>query len=185
MDVTTGLAVMSGVALAAACGLRAFLPVLVVGVAARFGWIALGPSYAWLHSDPALIALAVAAVLEIAGDKIPVVDHALDVAGSVLRPIAAAVAMLGVLPHLPGPVAALLAIASGLGAFGVHALKAKTRIGSSALTLGHANPFLSVAEDGATLTISAAAVVVPAIAFAFIVLLLWLSVRRRMTTRAG
>src|SRR5215471_7021247 len=85
IDRSMVLAVMTGVALAAACGLRAFLPLLVAGVASRFGLLSLGPNFTWLGENPALVALGLATVLEMVGDKIPVVDHALDVAGTVIR----------------------------------------------------------------------------------------------------
>jgi hypothetical protein len=85
-----------------------------------------------------------------------------------------------VVAHLPVPIAALLAIAAGAGAFGVHAVKAKARIGSTVMTLGHVNPLLSVAEDGVASTLSVAAVVVPAIACAFLLLMLWLLLRKRL-----
>ena len=179
MDASLVLAAMTGITLAAACGLRAFLPPLALGLAARFGVLQLGPSFAWLSSDPALVALGLATVVEIAADKFPIVDHALDVAGTVLRPAAAAVVALGVLPHLPVPIGALLAVACGAGALGVHALKAKTRLGSTALTLGHLNPLLSLAEDGVTLALTAAAVLIPLAAFALLLGILWLMLRRR------
>ena len=43
----------------------------------------------WLAHDFALVALGVATVVEIAADKIPVVDHVLDVLGLAVRPAAA------------------------------------------------------------------------------------------------
>lgn len=173
------LAILTGVALAAACGLRAFLPLLVAGVAARLGLIHLGTQFEWLAGNPALVALGLAAALEIAGDKIPVVDHALDLAGTVVRPVAAAFVVLGVMPHLPGPIAALIAVICGAGALGVHAVKAKARLGSTALTLGHLNPVLSFAEDGITMAIVALAVLIPVAAIAALAIVLWALSRRR------
>src|SRR5262245_25328093 len=79
-----GMALLSGVALAAVCGLRAFLPPLAVGLAARFGLLELDLRVAWLAGDPALVAFGFAAVLEIAADKVSVVDHALDLVAGVL-----------------------------------------------------------------------------------------------------
>ena len=177
------LAVVTGITLAAACGLRAFLPLLAVGFAARFGLIRLGSAFDWLAGNPALIALGVATVIEIAADKIPIVDHALDVAGTLLRPAAAVIAVLGVAPHLPAGLAALLALAAGAGALGVHAVKAKARIGSTALTLGHLNPLLSFAEDGTVILVVAAAVLVPIFALAVMATILVVLWRRR--TRGG
>ena len=184
MDRSAILAVMTGVALAAACGLRAFLPLLAAGVAARFGLLRLDPPFAWLAQDPALIALGLAAVLEIAGDKIPVVDHALDVAGTVIRPLAAAIAVLGVIPHLPAGITALLAIVCGAGALGIHAVKAKARIGSTALTLGHLNPLLSFAEDGVTMAIVTAAILIPVAAILALMVIVWALSRRRAPSAA-
>ncbi len=42
------VSILAGVALAAAAGLRAFLPLLVVGLASRWGWIHLSPEFAFL-----------------------------------------------------------------------------------------------------------------------------------------
>jgi hypothetical protein len=176
------LAIATGVTLAATCGLRAFLPLFVLGLAARFHVVGLSPAFAWLADTRTLVALGTATLLEVAGDKIPVVDHALDVAGTLLRPLAAVAVLLGLTPHVPTALAALLALAGGAGALGLHALKAKTRIGSTALSLGHANPVLSAAEDATAVSLSLAAVWVPLVALAVVALgsvLLVVLVRRR------
>jgi hypothetical protein len=161
---------------AAACGLRAFLPLFVVGLAGRFGAIELEPAARWLAGTPALVCFGTATVVEVLGDKIPVVDHALDVVGSVLRPLAAWLGAYAVLTHWPTPLAGVIALGLGGAALGVHAAKAKLRIGSSALTLGHANPLLSIAEDGVSGALVAAAVLAPLLvllaAFGLAVLLL-------------
>ena len=154
------IALFTGVGIAAACGLRAFLPLLAVGVAARAGLIHLHAGSEWLAGDRALWALGVAAALEIAGDKIPVVDHALDAIGTLLRPVAASLVL-------------------GAGALAVHGAKAKTRLGSTALTLGHANPIVSLGEDLASAGLIATAILAPLLACAAIVLVVWLVARRR------
>src|SRR5437773_10668842 len=119
-----GLALLAGVAIAAACGLRAFLPLFVLGLASRFGGVELAPMARWLAGDAALIGLGTATVLEIAADKIPVVDHALDAVATIVRPAAAALAAYGLLVHWPAPVAALLALLLGGTALALHAAKA-------------------------------------------------------------
>jgi len=84
--------------------------------------------------------------------------------------------VLGVTGHLPAPFPALLAILGAAGALGVHAIKAKSRIGSTALTLGHLNPLLSVAEDVTTVIFAIGAVLVPLLAIlAFALLIGWLA----------
>lgn len=172
-----GLALASGVVLAAACGLRAFLPLLALGIAGRLGWLHLAPAMQWLQHPAALSCLGAATLIEIVGDKIPVVDHALDAIATAVRPAAAWIAGVAVLAHWPAPWPELVAIALGGGAFAVHALKAKTRLGSSVATLGHANPLLSIFEDATTLVLLALAILAPLIALVLTVLLVMAIVR--------
>ena len=175
------LAIASGVVLSAACGLRAFLPPFAVGIAARLGWIQLAPSVQWLETTPALVCLGVATLVEIAGDKIPIVDHALDAIGTVVRPAAAFLAGFALLAHWPTPWGQLAALLLSGGALFVHALKAKTRIGSTALTLGHANPLLSTAEDATALGLVVAALLVPLLALTLVIVLIVVLARLRAT----
>lgn len=178
-DPQFALALASGIAVSAACGLRAFLPLLALGIAGRLGWMELQSSVAWLESTPALVCFGVATVIEIAGDKIPVVDHAMDAAATVVRPAAAWLAGFAVLAHWPSPWAQITAVAFGGSALAVHALKAKTRLGSTAVTLGHGNPVLSTVEDAITIVILAAVILAPLIALAAVVALIVSLVRGR------
>ena len=178
------LALAAGIAISAASGLRAFLPLLGVGLAGRFLGLPLAEGTQWLRGDLALIALSVAAVVEIAADKIPVVDHALDVVGTLIRPAAAMVASYAMLDQLPAPWSAIAALALGGGALMVHAAKSKVRVGSTATTLGAANPLLSLVEDGTVITIVVIAILVPLLALAvmvltFVLFVRWLRGRRR------
>jgi len=170
------LALASGVAIAAACGLRAFLPLFAVGLAAHVGWLHLHHGSEWLASTGALWALGTAAVLEIVADKVPIVDHALDAVGTLLRPLAAVAASFAVLSGWGEPWAGLVSLALGAGALAVQGAKAKVRLGSSALTLGHANPLLSTAEDATSIGLLVTAILVPVVSLVLVALLLvWLA----------
>ena len=74
------LPALLGLGLAAATGLRTFLPLLLVSAAARFDVFGLDlhDKVAWLESTPALIALAAATVIELVADKVPILDHGLS-----------------------------------------------------------------------------------------------------------
>src|SRR5258707_15673586 len=74
------LSLFIGVGLAAACGFRVFVPLLIMSLASRaeVGHLVLGQHFAWIGSTPALLAFSVAAGLEIAGYYIPWVDNLLD-----------------------------------------------------------------------------------------------------------
>jgi uncharacterized membrane protein len=179
------LALVSGIAIAAACGLRAFLPLLALGLAARFGLIHLRPGAEWMAGNPALWALGIATVLEVVSDKVPVVDHALDAVGTLIRPAAAWLGAFAVLAGWGSPWAQIAAFVLGAGALAVHGVKAKTRLGSTVATAGHGNPLLSVLEDSGVLVLVAAAILAPLLALALVALLAWWAGRwRRRRTAA-
>lgn len=148
---STIAAVAIGVALSAACGLRAFVPLLAAGIAIRSGWM---PGAEWLGQTPALVALSVAVVVEIAADKVPAVDHLLDVAGAPLRTAAGVVVASAVVADVPTWATTLCAIVGGGAALSVHATKSFVRLGSTAATAGVANPVLSLLEDVACIAVT-------------------------------
>lgn len=162
------MAALLGVGLAASCGLRAFLPLLLLSAAAKWHLfnVHLGPQFAWLESDTALIALALATIIEMAGDKIPAVDHALDAIGTALRPLAgafvAAAAVSGQNWTADPTTAAIIGLAAGAPvAFGLHAAKAGTRGASTATTFGFANPLISFLEDVLVVVVCLLALLTP------------------------
>jgi Domain of unknown function (DUF4126) len=175
------------VGLAAAAGLRAWLPLLVAGVVARLGVADLGPSFAWLASWPALGLLGVATVVEIAGDKIPVVDHALDAVGTFIRPLTGTVAAAAALVHVHDPLIALVLglVVGAPAALAPHVAKSTLRGVSTGTTAGLANPFLSLLEDALSLFIAVLAFVVPVLALLFVVAGVWLTWRWLRRGRAA
>ena len=173
------VALLSGIAVAASCGLRAFLPLLVLGLAARAGLIELHEGVRWLASDLTLTALWVATIVEIAADKIPVVDHALDAVATVLRPAAAWLASYAVLAGWPTPWAQIAALVLGTVAFTVHGFKASLRLGSTATTLGVGNVFLSLLDDLLASLLLATALFGAVALLAAIPVFIWARSRRR------
>ena len=170
------------IALAAACGLRAFLPLFALSVASHVGAVHLAAEASWFGSDAALWILGVATVLEMLADKVPLLDHALDVAATIVRPAAGAIVAWAAYGHWAPQLAYPAAIIVGAGTLGVHLLKAKTRLASTALTLGHGNPVLSLGEDVLSLALSSMIWVGPLLAGMAIVLAFlfvgWLASRR-------
>lgn len=155
MRLTTLFSIAVGVALAASCGLRAFMPLFIAGLMARLlegtsfePEFMVGGSFAWLKSTPALIALGVAVVAEVAADKIPALDNLLDVVQTPVRTGAGMVVCAAFVTELPTWAQALTAVVAGGGAaLGVHATKSAVRLGSTVATGGTANPLLSIGED--------------------------------------
>ncbi len=144
------LPALLGLGLASATGLRTFLPLLMLALAARFELfgIQLIDQMDWLGSWPAIAALATAAVAEFAGDKVPAVDHALNAVGYVTRPVAGAVAAGSVFWAVDPTVAAIAGVIVGApAALAFNAAQTGVRVGSSATTGGLGNPVVSLIED--------------------------------------
>jgi uncharacterized membrane protein len=183
MDILVAIAM--GVSLAACAGLRAFLPLLAVGVATRLHVWHVEPWYAWVGSNEALACFGVAAVVEILADKVPGLDHALDVFHTFARPVAGSLVAMGAFHQLPPAYAVALGIIVGAPvAGGFHLTKAGTRVASSGMTLGLANPILSALEDVTAIVGVVLSLVAPI--FTVVLLLLvayvafrWLHARRR------
>jgi hypothetical protein len=192
MDVTTLAeflpALALAIALAASAGLRAWLPLLLAGGLARLGVLDLGPSFQFVSSTKALVLFGVATAIELVGDKIPAVDHALDVIGTPLRPAAGALLAASVLGTVTDPLTSLV-LGTAVGAPSAlvpHAAKAAVRAASTGLTGGVANPVLSVLEDAISIVTFVLAVLVPVLVVAALGCTLYLASRwlRRHRTAA-
>lgn len=169
-----------GIGLAACAGLRAWLPLLLLGGLARWGIVDLSPSFHFVSDTRALILFGVATVVEIAGDKIPAVDHTLDALSTVLRPAAGSLLAASVLWQISDPLTAMaLGIAVGApSALVPHAAKSTLRVVSTTFTGGLANPVLSFVEDLLAFVMFVLTVLLPVLAAALVVLTGFLVIRR-------
>jgi hypothetical protein len=182
------LQILAGVGLAAAAGLRAFLPPLVAGLLVRLDVVAVRGDLEWLGSTPALIIFGTAVLAEILADKVPLLDHALDLAGLVVKPAAGALVMAAPLVDLgPLPTLVLALVIGGGVAAGVQVTKSGLRLASTGTTSGLGNPVLSAAEDGLSLTATLLALLKPLLLLVLLVICLlflrrvvqWMQARAR------
>jgi hypothetical protein len=179
MTPETLLSVGVGLALAAAAGLRVFVPLLAVSLAARYGWVELSPTFAFLGTTPASVALGTAAVLEVAAYYVPFFDNVLDALAAPVAVLAGIVASAAVLTDLPPWLQYTIAIVgAGSTAGVVHAVTSVTRLKSSAATAGLANPILATVELAGSVFIAVLALVAPFLALVAAVLIVWLVVKR-------
>lgn len=157
-----------GVGLAAACGLRVFLPLFVIGVAARQGYVTLSDGFAWLASRPALVALGTATVVEVAAYHVPFLDNLLDAIATPSAMVAGALATAAVLTDLPPHLKWTIAGIAGGGTAGlVQVATVLARVGSTTFTGGLGNLLLASLE-----MFGAVGTVIIAIALPFLCLLL-------------
>ena len=179
-----------GVGLAAACGFRIFLPVLIMGLAARAGFLELAEGFEWVAGLPALLALTVAMVCEIGAYYIPWLDNLLDAfalpaavtAGSI-------VGAANIETATPLVSWSLAAVAGGGSAAVVKTATTMLRGASTMLTAGIGNPLVSTAENGAAVGMALLALAVPVLALGTVVVLVCVvgaGIRRRFKlTRRG
>ncbi len=183
------LSVCLGVALAAACGFRVFVPLLIAGLAARFGALELAGGFAWIGSTGAILAFGVATLLEIAAYHVPWLDNLLDAAASPTAVVAGVVVAASVITGMDPLLKWTLAAVAGGGAAGsVQAMSVVARQLSSLGTGGLANPLLALLEAGGATALALLAIVVPLVAVAALVALLvvaWRLLRGRRVVAAG
>ncbi len=197
------LELLTGAGLAAAAGLNAYIPLLVMGLAARFDWIGLPSGWTWLSNEWVLVIIGALLVLEIVADKIPAVDSVNDWIQTIVRPASGGIVFAGGVgtttvavddPETFFTSGAWVPVAIGIGlALLVHLGKMAVRPIANLATGGVAAPVLSTAEDGASLTLVLLALVAPVLivlAFAamiigFVLIIRTLNRRRRERASAG
>ena len=83
---------LQAIGLSAPAGLNAYLTLLLVGLAGRFGWVELSGTWGERLQNPYVLAgLVLLTAWEIAVDKVPGADHLNDIVGTVIRPVSGAV----------------------------------------------------------------------------------------------
>jgi len=174
MELLTGILAAFG--LSASAGLNAYIPLLVIGLVARYtNLIELGTPWDTLTSWWVLGLLIVLSLVEFFADKFPAVNHVNDIIQTVVRPVAGA-AVFAASAKVITDIHPVLALSAGLlVAGGVHAVKsAAVRPAVTATTGGVGNVPVSMAEDLLAVIVSLIAVVVPIVlTFIFILVTAW------------
>lgn len=176
MDHLLGIA--AGLGLAAACGFRVFVPLLALGLGARFAHLPVTDGFAWVSATPALLALGTATLLEIVAYYVPWLDHALDALATPAAVVAGVLASASVGVDLPPALRWAIALIGGGGLAGLaQGASVLLRAKSGLMTGGLANPVVATGELAAAGTLSLLALLVPVVALALVVLVLLLVFR--------
>ncbi|MFB8770029.1 DUF4126 domain-containing protein [Nocardiopsis alba] len=192
-------ATLTGLGLSSAAGLNAYIPLLLVGLVARFtDLIPLGPTWAWLEHPVTLISLGVLLVVEFAADKFPALDSVNDVVQTIVRPTSGGItfgagASTVELSEITGE-ASGAAVSSGgvdwgpviagvLIALAFHLVKALSRPVVNTMSLGCAAPVVSFLEDVVSFLTSLMAILLPVLILivfpAMVFAAVWVVRRRR------
>lgn len=148
------------------------MPFLFLSVMTRYAHTPTPAVLDWVATDQGFFVLLAAVVIESLGDKIPVVDHALDTVQTFIKPLAGVLLPVALLQDFSPAAAWVLGIAAGGPlALGVHTTKAGTRLASTATTAGTANPIVSTFEDVLAVVLLVLTALLPLLALAAVVVL--------------
>lgn len=192
--------VLTGFGLASAAGLNAYIPLLALGLLARFtDLVSLPAGWAWLENGWVMAIVAVLLAVEVVADKVPALDSINDTVQTLVRPTAggivfgsgtaaqtAAVTDPGAfaqsgqwIPVVAGVVVALI----------VSLTKSTVRPAANVATAGMAAPVLSTIEDIGSVLLVVLAILVPVLVLVALVGMAWAAVRlirrRRRAAKAG
>lgn len=173
------LAVGIGIGLAAVTGLRAYLPLALVGLFARLGLFDLPAPFGFLDDWLVVGVLFALALVEGVLDKIPALDTAVDVVQTPVRIVAGAVLFSAALgAGLDAGAIPELAVGGGIAGL-VSVFKAVLRPPATVSSAGVSTPFLSGSEDAVALVGGVVAVLVPLVSLLFVAFLLYVFYRIR------
>lgn len=179
---------LTGFGLATAAGLNAYIPLLALGLLARFtDLVALPAGWSWLENGWVMTIVAVLLAIEVVADKVPALDSVNDVVQTFIRPTAGGIVF-------GSGTAAQTATVTDPGAFAqsgqwipvaigvvialvVSLTKSTVRPAANVATAGMAAPVLSTAEDIASVVLVFLAIVVPILVLLAVVALTWAAVR--------
>ncbi|MCO6458989.1 MAG: DUF4126 domain-containing protein [Pirellulaceae bacterium] len=161
----TLIAVCLGLGLAASCGFRVFVPLLLIALAAKAEMLALAPAFEWLGSWPAIGTLTVATLLEIGAYYVPWLDNLLDSVSAPAAVAAGIVAAAACVTDMDPLLKWSLAVIAGGGSAGTIKLgMTGLRAMATATTGGLANWVVSTIEWLVSLALSLLALFIPILA---------------------
>jgi hypothetical protein len=162
MDIAIGICL--GLGLAASCGFRVFVPLLISNIASMTGIVHIGGGFEWMGSWPAFAIFLTATAAEVGAYYIPVLDNLLDTISVPLAAIAGTLLSVTFITDVPPMVQWTLGIIVGGGSAAVIKSGASmARLKSTAFTAGWANWLIATFEHITSLVMSVMTVVLPLI----------------------
>jgi len=177
----TLLGLVAGLGLAAACGFRLFIPLLVTSLAIRADMLSVADGFEWIASTPALIGFGFATLLEVGAYYVPFIDNLLDTVATPAAVVAGTVLSAAVFVDMdPWLQWSLAAVAGGGMAAVVQGGTVIVRGTSSATTAGLGNPVVASGELVGSAAFATASIFTPALVLVlFVGAAIWFVARRR------
>lgn len=152
-------------------GVNLYATVAILGLAARFDWVALPPQYEVFASEWVIGVALVLYAVEFIADKIPVIDSLWDSVHTFVRPIGGALVAIATLGEASPVYEVIIGLLGGAIAAGSHFTKAGTRVAANTSPEPFSNWALSVFEDVFVVGLGLLALKYPVAAFVVTVLI--------------
>src|SRR5688500_12560081 len=110
-----------------AAGINLYATVAILGLASRYGWVALPDQYRIFDNDLVIGTAIVLYIVEFFADTIPWVDSLWDTVHTVIRPVGGALIAVNTLGDASPATEGLVALLGGTLAASTHFTKAGTR----------------------------------------------------------
>ena len=130
-----------------AAGINLYATVAILGLASRYGWVALPPQFQAFDNNWIIGTAIVLYVVEFFADKIPWVDSVWDAVHTVIRPIGGAAIAVTTLGDASPATETMVALLGGTLAASTHFTKSGTRVIANASPEPFTNWALSLGED--------------------------------------
>ena len=145
IEILAGLGRTMGFSFAA--GINLYATVAILGLASRYGWVALPEQYRVFDNDWIIGAALVMYAVEFIADKIPWFDSVWDGVHTAIRPLGGALIAIGTLGEASPAMKTLVGLLGGTLAAGTHFTKAGTRAAANTSPEPFSNWILSLSED--------------------------------------
>ena len=152
-----------------AAGINLYATVAILGLASRYGWVALPEQYRVFDNDLIIGGALVMYAVEFVADKIPWVDTLWDGVHTAIRPLGGAVIAIATLGEASPEMKTLIGLLGGTLAAGTHLTKSGTRAVANTSPEPFSNWILSLSEDAFVVSLGFVALKYP-LAAAMIVL---------------
>src|SRR5688500_7713565 len=128
-------------------GVNLYATVAILGLAARYEWVALPPQYQVFANEWVIGGALLLYVIEFVADKIPWIDSLWDTVHTFIRPVGGALVAAATVGDASPTYEFLMALAGGTIAAGSHFAKAGTRAAANTSPEPFSNWILSFTED--------------------------------------
>ena len=109
------MSVLLGIGLAATCGFRIFVPLLIMGIAGVSGSLNLSSGFEWIASYPAMIVFGIATIFEAVAYFFPYIDNLLNTISTPFSILAGVIVSAAVITDISPFLQWTLAIIAGGG----------------------------------------------------------------------